>query len=67
MSLAAIEDHLHELRDTNEILESYAQLATRCAEQNATSVKQVGNFMFMVYEQQLKILDQLEHTLKQTK
>lgn len=65
MSLPAIQDYLLELRDTNSVLESYAQLATRCQEHDPTSIQQVGAFMFMVYQQQRSILDKLEATIKQ--
>lgn len=64
MSLAAIEDYVHELRDTSAILESYAQLAMRCPEQNAVTLDQVSGFMFMIYQQQQGILDKLEQSIK---
>lgn len=60
MNIGAIEDHILELRDTNAVLESYAQLASRADTHDATSIQQVGSFLFMVYEQQLRILDALQ-------
>lgn len=66
MKLGAIEDHIMELRDTNGVLESYAQLATRADAYDATSIQQVGSFLFMVYEQQLRILDSLQALIPKT-
>lgn len=64
MSLPVIEDYVHELRDTNAILESYAQLAMNCPDQNLVTLDQISGFMFMVCQQQLGILDKLEQSLK---
>lgn len=61
-----IEDYLHELRDTNAVLESYAQLAMRCPEQTIITLEQISGFMFMVYQQQQGILDKLQQTLKRS-
>lgn len=66
MKVAAIEDHIMELRDTNAVLESYAQLATRADTHDATSIQQVGSFLFMVYQQQLRILDSLQALIPKT-
>lgn len=61
-----IEDYLHELYDTNAILESYAQLAMRCPEQTIITLEQISGFMFMVYQQQQGILDKLQQSLKRS-
>jgi hypothetical protein len=61
-----IEDYLCELRDTNAVLESYAQLAMRCPEQTIITLEQISGFMFMVYQQQQGIIDKLEQTLKRS-
>lgn len=66
LKLGAIEDHIMELRDTNAVLESYAQLATRADTHDATSIQQVGSFLFMVYQQQLRILDSLQALIPKT-
>lgn len=58
----SIEDDLMELRDSNSVIESYAQLVSRVESQTVT-MQQVGSFLFIMYEQQLRILDKIEAQL----
>jgi len=60
MEIGPLQDHVHELRDTLSVLESYSQLATFTPDKDTTTVPQAGAFMFMVYQQQLLILDSMD-------
>ena len=60
MKIGPLQDHLHEMRDTLAVLESYSQLATFTPERDTTTIHQAGAFMFMVYQQQLNIINSID-------
>lgn len=59
-NLTAIEDELVELRSTNAVIESYAQLVTRLDDQQAISMQQIGDFLFIMNQKQNQILNKIE-------
>jgi len=65
MKIGAMQDYLGDLRDTASVLESYAQLATFSSDKDVTTIQQAGAFMFMVYQQQISILQSMELLLKE--
>jgi hypothetical protein len=60
MEIGPLQDYVHEMRDTLSVLESYSQLATFTPDKDTTTVQQAGAFLFMVYQQQLIIVDSMD-------